>query len=189
MSDGFSGAEAGQIFGIIFGLFGFGILCGIIRCIVLGHKTDAEDHQGLPRYSKNCPPENTGQEQGVIQDNEPHLAEQNDESFDEDARTIVGEENESNVSRHGVTRDNGPGLTESNGRNTTEEDKDNFDGKGTTITGEEKDVSSVDLTERGYPGECYDVPKDDGPLSTRKSLGEGNEWTSVDLNENGYPGR
>ena len=186
MSDGFSGAEAGQIFGIIFGLCGFGILCGIIRCIVVRHKTDAEDDQGLPRYRKNCPPENTGQEQGAIQDKEAHLAEQNDESFDEDARTIVGEENERNNSIHSAATDNSQGLSGSNGQKLN--GKASFDGESGTITGEAKYVSSVDLTERGCSGDRYDVPKDDGPLFTRKGLGEGNEWTSVDLNE-GSSGR
>ena len=177
----FSGAEVGIILGSFSGIC---FLCEIVRRLEGRHQAHADDRQELPRYSKNCPPENTGQEQGVIQDNEPHLAEQNDESFDEDARTIVEEENESDDSKYGVTRNGGRSLTEFNGQNTTEEDKDSFDGNGAIITGEEKDVSSVDLTERGYPGECYDVPKVLGreisglemmDPSTRKIMKEGNE--------------
>ena len=127
-----------------------------------------DDHQELPSYSKNCPPENTGQELGVIQDHEAHLAEQNDESFDEDTRTIVGEENESNNSLHGAATDNSQGLSGSNGHKM--KDQESLDGEDRTITGEERDVTSVGLTERGYPGERYGVI-DDGPVYPEESWG------------------
>ena len=150
--------------------------------------THADDHQGLPSYRENCQPENTGQDQGVIQDNGPQLAEEHEQSFNEDARTIVGEENESNNSKYGVTTDDSQGLTNLNGQEMTEEDKESFDGESGTNTGEGKDVSSVGITERGYPEACYGVPKNEGQHSTQKKVEEGNEWTSVDLNE-GYTGR
>ena len=179
----FSGADAAIVLGTFSGIC---FLCGIIRLLDERHQVGARDSQEVPIYSRNCPPKNTGQEQGAIQDKEAHLAEQNDESFDEDARTIVGEENERNNSIHSAATDNSQGLSGSNGQKLN--GKASFDGESGTITGEAKYVSSVDLTERGCSGDRYDVPKDDGPLFTRKGLGEGNEWTSVDLNE-GSSGR
>ncbi|KAK0512724.1 hypothetical protein JMJ35_004741 [Cladonia borealis] len=185
MSATFSGADAGIIIGSFSGLL---LLCEIVRRIEERHQVHASDRQELPVYRENCQPENTGQDQGVIQDNGPHLAEQNDESFDEDARTIVGEENESDGSKCGVAEAVSQGLTKDNGQNMTEKNRKTFDEVDGTITVEEKDLSSGYITEEVYCEEYYGVPKNEGQHSTRKSLGEGNEWTSVELNE-GYPGR
>ena len=173
-------AQVGILLGCVCALY---LLVGIIERIEERHEIDAEDHQELPVYRGNSNSENNGQDQGVIPDNGQHLTEEDDKSFDEDARTIVGEENESNTSKYGVTKNGSQGLTEFDGQKMTEKDKESFDGEGRTITGEEKDTSSVDLTEKGYSEECYGVPKDDGQHSTRTSLGEGMERTSVDLNK------
>ena len=137
-------------------------------------------------------PENGGQ--GVIENNGRHSNEEDEKSFDEDARTIVGEENGSSDCEHGIANDISQSLTKDNGQRMTNEDKKRFKEDWRTFTGEEKDMSSVDLTEKGYSEECCGIFNEDRQHSIeedqnicdeygRKSLGEEDEKSYTDLNK------
>lgn len=177
-----------DVIGIVLGCWGGFFVILYIVCVIIGYRKDyAEDLKGLPVECENFESENS--DQGIIQYNRRYLAKEDDRSFAEDARTIVGEENESDGSIYGGAEASSQGLTKDNGQQMTEQDKESFNKDGRTFTGEERDMKSVDVTETGYSEECHGVPKDDGQQSTRNSLGEENGRTSADLNEKGYCGR
>ena len=139
--------------------------------------------------------------QGPVQADGPHIIEEEaKQSFDEDARTIVGEGNgndpfdlngEANFKKRNT-------LLKDDRLQIIEEAEESFDEDACTTVGQETGKGSLDLNEKANSEERNPLLKDDGQHlidkdegyieeDGRKSFGEGNERTSVDLNEKDYP--
>lgn len=134
--------------------------------------------------------------QAPIKQDGPHIMEEEaKQSFDEDARTIVGEGNGKNsvdLTEEGNYLEGNP-LLKDDGQYRIEEEKETFHVDGQQSLEEGSDMSSIDLTAKGYPREWYGSCNDDGQHTIeadkegfdedgRKSLGEGNETSFVGLN-------
>ena len=139
--------------------------------------------------------------QARVEDDGPHIIEEEaEQSFDEDARTIVGEGNGKNpFDLNGEANSKKRNARFKDDRlQIIEEVEENFDEDARTIVGQETGKDSLHLNEKAKSEERNPLLRDHGQYITdedegyfeedgRKSFGEGNERTSVDLNEKDYP--
>ena len=98
---------------------------------------------------------------------------------------------------NGISEDICQGLIENNEHQIIQEDKESYDEDARKIFGEETDMSSVGLSEKGYVEECCCVVKDDGQHTVKEAkesfdedartiCGEGYDESAVDLDDKGY---
>lgn len=139
--------------------------------------------------------------QASVEDEGPNITEEEaKDSFDQDARTIAGEEKGKgavNIDEEANFRHRN-GLLKDDRLQIIEEVEENFDEDARTIVGQETGKDSLHLNEKAKSEERNPLLRDHGQYITdedegyfeedgRKSSGEGNERTSVDLNEKDYP--
>ena len=178
---------------IVLGLIMIALVIAVPVSIIMAIREFIEAHRNRSHDCENGDSENSSQD--LIEDDGPHITEEEvKESFDEDARTIVGEEHgmrSVDLSEKGYSEECCSVFKEY-GQHSIKEDTKSFDADGQKSLGEENGKSSLDLTEKLYLEENYPLLKDDGQHSIkedkvsfdeggRKSLWEEYEKSSVDL--------
>ncbi len=182
---------------VFFGICVIGAVIAIPVYIIMGPREPVEEHQNRSDVGENGDCENGRQD--LTESDGQYITVEVIESFDEDARTVVGEESGKSsvdLNEKANFEEHYP-LLRDDGQHTIKEDRVSFDEDARTISGDENGKSSVDLTEKVHLEDSYPLLKDDGQHSIqedkvssdkhgRKSLEEENDKGSVGLNDKGY---
>ena len=146
---------------VLFGICVIGAVIAIPVYIIMGPREPVEEHQNRSDVGENGDCENGRQD--LTESDGQYITVEVIESFDEDARTVVGEESGKSsvdLNEKANFEEHYP-LLRDDGQHTIKEDRVSFDEDARTISGEEEDISSIDLSEKGYLEEPFGIIKDD----------------------------